>query len=357
MIGILTFFDYINYGTYLQAYALHNYLLQKGYDNEFINYRTRKNRKNEYDLVLKKDSKGNILLFLRILTKIIKFRLYHKRFKKTRRLYTREQLAAIHYNTIIVGSDQIWCYTKEWAGLETPYFSDQLQAKKLITYAASMGPDKYDQQHPRSISRLMKNFHHISVRDTNTFHFARMLNPNQPQMVLDPTFLYDFSKECKKIKLRNYILFYSDGPVPSPEVVESVKKLACEHNLQIVSIGKKYDWCDRNFITPSPFGYIGYIKNANFVITCMYHGLMFSVKYKKQFAMFLIPERENKSLDFLNRIGLSQRVIQNGEMAIKLYNTPIEYSPVEKFLEKEKKISEDFLMNMLENSDKKPLTP
>ncbi len=79
--------------------------------------------------------------------------------------------------------------------MEAPYFSDCLNADKIIAYAASMGPDKFDQPHPSSWMRLIKNFSHIATRDTNTFNFAKLFNPNEPTMVLDPTLLYDFKQE------------------------------------------------------------------------------------------------------------------------------------------------------------------
>ena len=79
----------------------------------------------------------------------------------------------------------------------------------------------------------------------------------------------------------------------------------------------------------------------------MFHGLMFAVKYNKQFAMFLIPERENKALDFLKRIELPQRVITSGAALKELYDTPIDYAPVNEFIRRERKASEDFLENSL----------
>lgn len=351
MIGILTFFQYYNYGTFLQAYALQNYLLKNGYDNELIDYRTKVNTRNELQAVLKDDGK-NVMLYTRILWKMFKFKWYHRKLKTTVRFSTREELAKKHYDTVVIGSDQIWCYTKEWAGLETPYFSDYVNADKIIAYAASMGPDKFDQPHPRSVMRLMKNFSAIATRDHNTFNFAKLYNPNEPVMVLDPTLLYDFKEECKEVPLRNYILFYSDVLTPSDDVIAGVKKIAREKNLKIVSIGKEYSWCDSAIITPSPFKWLGYIKNADFVFTCMFHGLLFSIKFNKQFAMFLIPERENKCLDFLNRVDLKHRIITSGEAFADAFNTPIDYTPVNEFLEREKAVSENFLKTALSNLKK-----
>lgn len=45
-IGILTFFDYNNYGTVLQAYALQEKLRELGYFSELIDYTPYDNRKN-----------------------------------------------------------------------------------------------------------------------------------------------------------------------------------------------------------------------------------------------------------------------------------------------------------------------
>jgi hypothetical protein len=342
MIGILTFYQCYNYGAYLQAYALQRYLLDNGYENELINYRSRKSEDNEYRTIVSEDGKGWVQR-VRILAKIVIFKVYHRKMKRSGRFYTREELSGKFYPTIIVGSDQIWCYTKEWGGLDTTYFSDGLHTDRIITYAASMGPDKWDQPHPRSIGRLIKNFSSISVRDTNTWQFAKLFHPAEPQLVLDPTLLYDFRKEERKVPLRNYILFYSDGLEPAGEMIKALRELARDNALKIVSVGKKFDWCDMNIVALSPFRWLGYFRNARFIFTCMYHGLLFSLKCNKDFAMFLNPGRENKCLDFLKRTGLENRVATDHAVLRQLFKLPIDYSPVNAFLEKQRDISEEFI--------------
>ena len=52
MHGIVTFHDGINYGAYLQVYALQNYLKQLGIDSEIINYKNKKHEFNEYKCFL-----------------------------------------------------------------------------------------------------------------------------------------------------------------------------------------------------------------------------------------------------------------------------------------------------------------
>lgn len=347
MIGILTFSRCYNYGAFLQAYALHRFLLENGYDNELIDYRNKKSIDNELNSLLS-EGRGNLFLTIKIWFKIFKFKIYHSKFKKTQHFVRREELSHKHYKLIIIGSDQIWCYTKEWGGVDTPYFSDQLSADRIISYAASMGPDNYNQQHPRSIKRLMKNFHSLGVRDTNSYRFAEQLNPSSPTLVLDPTLLYSFEREIKEVNLERYILFYSDGLLPDARTIYELKNLSEEKGLKIVSIGKHFDWADTCIVSPSPFRWLGYLKNADFVFTCMYHGLLFSIKFNRQFAMFLIPERENKCRDFLKRTGLDNRVLKDSGQIHTLYNTIIDYSQVNIFIQEQKEISISFLNKNLD---------
>jgi hypothetical protein len=346
MIGILTFFQGYNYGAFLQAYALQNYLLDNGHKNIFINYRKQKSIDNELDAVLRSERK-NLLMYARMLIKIAKFKYYQRKFHKTKWINKREDLEKLAFDAVIIGSDQIWCYSNEWGGIDTPYFSNNLNSNHIISYAASMGPDKFDARHPRSIIRLMKNFRHIGVRDNNTYNFAKQFSNHEPQLVLDPTLLYDFKNEIKKVRLKNYILFYSDGLLPQQEVIDELKYLAKENNLKIVSVGKKFDWCDLNIISPSPLLWMGYVKYASFVFTCMYHGLLFSVKFNKQFAMFLTAERENKCLDFLKGINLQNRRIMSANDLNKSFNKTIKYEPVNDWLKIKKESSAAFLKQSL----------
>lgn len=346
MIGILTFFQCYNYGAYLQAYALHNYLLENGHDNILINYRKQISIDNELEAMLNSE-KQDLSVYIKMLVKILKFKIYQRKLNKTNWISKREDLGKIKFDTVIIGSDQIWCYSKEWGGIDTPYFSNNLNCDHIISYAASMGPDKFDARHPRSIMRLMKNFKHLGVRDSNTYNFARQFGSLQPQVVLDPTLLYDFRNKVKKVRLKNYILFYSDGLMPEQEVIDEFRRTAKKNNLKIVSIGKKFDWCDVNIIAPSPFMWMGYIKYASFVFTCMYHGLLFSIKFNKQFAMFLNAERENKCLDFLKGVNLQNRLIKSNSDLHDSFHTPIVYEPVNDWLKNQKDISETFLKKSL----------
>lgn len=347
MIGILTFFQCYNYGAYLQAYALHHYLLENGDDNIFINYRKQKSIDNELKAMLLAERQSP-LIFIKMLIKISKFKIYQRKLNRTHWISNREDLEVIHFDTVIIGSDQIWCYSKEWGGIDTPYFSNNLNSTHIISYAASMGPDKFDARHPRSIMRLMKNFKHLGVRDTNTYHFAKQFGATEPQIVLDPTLLYDFKNEIKKVSLKNYIIFYSDGLLPDQEVIDKFRSIAKEKKLKIVSIGKKFDWCDLNIIAPSPFLWMGYIKHASFVFTCMYHGLLFSVKFNQPFAMFLSAERQNKCLDFLKGINLQNRIVKSTDDLHASFNLGIDYQPVNNWLKNQKDISETFLKSSLQ---------
>jgi hypothetical protein len=331
MIGILTYFQHINYGTYLQAYALQNLLKDLGCENELINYRTKKNQRSEYrSLMIKGERDGRTRRLIRL--RILVFKTLQKRLNATKRYLDRGDLSQKHYSAVIIGSDQIWCYTQEWAGLETAFYSAGLSAAKIVSYAASLGPDRHDQEHPRIIARLMKNFKHVGVRDTNTYRFAEAKAAVTPVMVLDPTLVFRFNEESASVREDPYLLFYSDGLLPSADLIYSIRKIAEDNQLKIIAVGETYHWCDMNLLTITPFQWMRLIKNARFVFTCMFHGLMFCVKFRKPFAMYLNEGRKNKGLDFLQRIGLASRVVDTGADLSYSFHNAIDYAPVNDFL-------------------------
>lgn len=349
MIGILTFFSCYNYGAYLQAYALHKYLLEHGYDNELIDYRSKLSERNERHHLLQVDGRGQRAYF-RMQWKMILFRWCQRYMRHSRRVSNAEELATLVYDTVIIGSDQVWCYTREWGGFDPVYFSRGLSARKCITYAASMGPDLYNREHPEIINSLMSNLHAVSVRDQNTYLFARVMGHPDTQLVLDPTLLYDFSDVCKEPARKPYVLFYSDGPEPAQDVIQQLLDWAHARKLDVISIGRRYAWCDDSVITPSPFQWVGYIKKAYLVVTCMYHGLLFSLSNSRPFIMFLNDARKNKCLDFLRRLALTDRVIEQDRSFADIVATEIPYERVHSWLARERQRSAQFLREHLDAS-------
>lgn len=342
-IGILTFHDGINHGAYLQAYALQNYLKDMGYKNEIINYKNIVFTLNEYKCFLLARTPVKIA---KNIAKIIKFKKCHKNLALTRRIFTKQKLSKVYFDVVIIGSDSVWNYTNPLNIFDSVYFSDAISAKKIISYAASFGPDSCIDLYPKELPTLFKRFDCISVRDNNTKCFVKKLTNEDADLVLDPTFLYGFEKEIIEPKYENYILIYSLGLTPSQ--IENITNLAKKLNKQIISIGYENKWCDKNIISVSPFEWLGFFKKADFIVTSMYHGTLFSIKFNKPFCSIVTPYRTNKIKDFLERMGLSDRIIlSDSTITDKIYSKRINFEKVNNQLQKEMQTSEDFLKRCL----------
>ena len=70
-----------------------------------------------------------------------------------------------------------------------------------------------------------------------------------------------------------------------------------------MSAGLYQSWCDKN-ISADPFEILGYVKNARYVVTDTFHGSVFSIKYKKTFAVLIRDSNKEKLSDLLSRFGL-----------------------------------------------------
>lgn len=340
--GILTYHNGINHGGFLQAYALQNFLRSKNIETEVIHYKNWKYTIGELKYFLNPRKPQN--LFSNAL-KILKFRREILQLKLGKRIYDPKELRNDHFDNIIIGSDSIWNYTNSFSGFDPTYFSKDLNADNIISYAASFGPDKLDSAYPKEIQDLLRNLNAIAVRDDNSFNCVEKLIETQPTKVLDPTFLYDFHGEQKPCRTNNFILAYA---IDLPEgTINSVKRLAKQKNKKIVSIGYKHDWADVNVRSLSPFEWLGYFANAHAIITSMFHGTIFCVKYNKPFCTVVTPYRANKLRSLLKDLQLESRLALTGDDVEAILNTDIDYTKTQVSLDSKRKHSEQFLLSHL----------
>lgn len=343
-VGILTYHNGINHGAFLQIYALQNYLKELGIGNVVINYKNAGYTLNEYKSFL---LTKNPVRFWRNLVKIIKFKRDLMQLDKTQRIFNKQQLSKMKFDLVILGSDSIWNYTNELSCFDPVYFSDSINADKIISYAASFGPDTCGNKYPDTIPPLLNRLDLISVRDPNSKSFVKRLIQKDAELVLDPTFLYDFRKEACGCKYSNFILLYSlnlgkDG-------VAVLKAFAERNNKKLISIGYYNEGCDINIVSLSPFEWLGFIKNADMVVTSMYHGALFSIKFNKEFCSIITPYRANKLKPFLIKYGLHGRMATAADQVMNIFNRQINWEEVNEKIDNEIIKSKRFLLKAVQN--------
>ncbi|MEW5744471.1 MAG: polysaccharide pyruvyl transferase family protein [Nitrospirota bacterium] len=343
MCGIVTFHDGINFGAYLQTYALHKYLLTLGIGNEVLNYKGLRHWFNEYYITL---HTKNPILFAAILKKISKFKEAEKRINKTTFHVSTKPFTERRYKALFFGSDEIWNFRQRQVGFNPFYFGEGLHADRLISYAASCGNLTEETVVPDKIKKLLSRFHYASVRDESSKKIIEQCIGKQVEIVVDPTLLYDFESEAIDCPYKDYILIYST--LFDREMKSKLKQYARAKGKKLISIGYYNDFCDMNEISIGPFEFLGLIKKADMVVTSMFHGVLLSVKYNKNVSIIVDPYRVNKLSTILKILSLEGKVYRPEQCTLeRLLEEEIDYAHINAVLNEERAKSADFIRNAL----------
>lgn len=341
-VGILTFHYGINHGSYLQSYALFKTLENLGHNVEIINYGNFMRRLREYKVFL---ITKNIKTLINNMRKIRKFKKSHKKFKLGKPLFTHKEVQRKHYDAIVIGSDEVWNFNNPLFNFnyDPIYFGHNLSVNKIIAYAPSFGNVSVKSKVPQGVIEGLKRFNAVSVRDENSQRIIEKILGYKPDIVLDPTFLYNFDGEEIEPPYKNYILVYATGL--KQKYIEKLKEFGRKQNKKIISIGYKNNWCSINVITLDPFEWLGYFKNADYVITNTFHGSIYSVIYKKQFISIPHRSKKNKIMSFAKLLSL-KNIFIDGDLSL-LLNKRVEYDKVIEKIDFLQKKSIKYLMENL----------
>jgi hypothetical protein len=339
--GIVTYHDGFNFGAFLQVYALQQVMTSNGFPSEIINYKGYVHWKNEYRSLLW--TKRPVLFFKNLL-KLFAFKQAHKKLRMSKFSKKQTAFSQEDYKAIVYGSDEIWNYSNPLLGFDSFYFGSGFDNVRKIAYAPSCGNLRRDADVPEAIVNGWKSFDDIAVRDFNSQAILSRFKLSAPDIVLDPTFLYEFDAEIKPCKDNNFILVYTTGFSKADEC--AIRDYATANNLKLISIGYRNKFCDKNVIGIGPFEFLGYYAAATHVVTSMFHGTIFSIKFKKNFALLVDPYRTNKLEYILKRFQLQNRVTDAKGLSSVL-GTDIEYGEVGVKISEDINFSRSYLLNAL----------
>lgn len=334
-IGIVTTYDEINFGAFLQAYSLQKYIESLGHDVELINYKSNKYKMAELWATYK--IKDPVYLF-KTISKSIKFTAALKDMKISKKYPTIEAINNANYDVIVFGSDEIWNLNNCLGGIiDTYYFGENIRAKK-ISYAASFGSTNFIDTNQNYIKESLQKFESISVRDKNSENIMKSIGYLDTTIVLDPTFLIEQKVNEQKIDSK-YIFYYcvSNNKKLDEEVLLLSKKLGFE----VIAFGYKHKTF-KNIISIDPFDWLGYLKKSEYVVTNMFHGTIFSIKYKKKFLVEMTEYRENKLGFLLDMFKLRDRIYKIDELE-KTIMQEIDYTNIFEKISEMKKISTQYI--------------
>lgn len=383
-IGIVTPYGAYNYGSKLQAYAMlhivesHNFkaeiisnrlaygssvfdvvkfyakrVLGSFYTNPDKNRITK--RSSRYGKETPKNVLDNILLRYRAIDSFNVRLNVIKKFGFTNNLSQFSR----RYDAIFTGSDQVW---KPTDNVFLDFYAINFAPinVKRVAYAPSFGYDYLPKDKIEYFKDFTSKYIGLSCREISGAKILSELTGKTVPTVLDPTILVGrkvWDKICdekKAIEQENYVLCYLLGTSQEHREIAKIvaKYLGCiilhfAHFREYVkaddTLGGKalYD------VNPEEF--LGYIKNAKFVVTDSFHCSAFSMQYHTSFITLqryganAANSTNTRIYSLLQQFGLENRILNNKEELQQLVKEDPDWNFCEKQLDIKRTESNDYL--------------
>lgn len=365
-VAVITRHAVINYGSLLQAFATQKVIENIGHSCEIIDYIREDESyfRREKTLLMRKPEwnhnplKKIAYLALRQPESIAAGKRFEKEQSKylnlTKRYSAPGQLsenkpAADVYMT---GSDQVWGPVEN-GSLDSSYcLSFTNDHDKKIAYAASFGRVDMRSDTRQYYQKWLSRYDHIAVREDSAKEIVENMGFHSVQ-VLDPTLLLDagfWNGYANDVKGKKYVLVYQLHN--DKRVGAYALKVARALNLPLIRVSTsfhqisregKFVWC------PSAGKFLGYIKNAQCLITDSFHGTAFAINFNTPFVEVLPNNNTGtRNMSILKITGLSDRILNNDEDT-GLAQREIDFEKVNKILKSERERSINILKQMIES--------
>lgn len=366
-IGILTLPLHTNYGGILQAYALQTVLERMGHEVKVIRTpvvrpkasavtkikRLLKLALGRYNGYIDFEEKSNEWLPI-VSQNINSFIEKHIKWSKLYNDYT--EISESDFDCICVGSDQIWRPKMLLCDISNAFLSFAKDWNiKRIAYSVSFGTDEweYTEEDTKACQILVKKFNAISVREFGGVDLCKQ-NLNICAMhTLDPTMLLcandyltlilDEPKESEANFLFSYVL---DVTKEKTMLVENFAE-SSGMIIRKIDIEMGNHKCDiEERILPSVEFWLKSFRDANYVVTDSFHACVFSIIFRKPFAVIVNNARGAARFhSLLSMLGLEDRIIKSQEEMKQLKN--IDYDSVYNKLEEKRLYSYNYLKKSL----------
>ncbi|RWR08145.1 polysaccharide pyruvyl transferase family protein [Paenirhodobacter populi] len=359
-VGLLTLPLHVNYGGIVQAVALYNFLAGHGKEVTFLSQRP--NRKLVQRVVLWalrtvpfQNIQGLRGRYLR--------RQVHKPFldrwmpNRTRELLSFSELSRAvtkrRLEAVIVGSDQVWRRSYVPADEFTNYFLDFVgDDVAKIAYAASFGASEWTESEALTarISALLARFSKVMLREQSGVEICReKLGRPDAELVLDPTLLMPAS-------------FYEPmAAPPSARAGRDVMKYVLDHAGELAGLEARaqeqlgQDSAVHGIHLQQDSGmpatipqWLAEFRDAGFVLTDSFHGMAFSIIFRRQFVALVNTKRgADRFVTLARQLGLEDRLIFIGE-GTPFPDQPIDYDKVGARLEERRAACARALLSALD---------
>lgn len=332
-IAIVTWFASPNYGTFLQAYALQEFLRKNGFETDLIDFKPIPSIFAKVRFII-----FSIFPFLKYICKYSHMKNIFtddvKRILKTSCTYTLTNSHKIeaNYDIFISGSDQIWSPENKYLNF---FLLDFIKSKKCISYASSLGGNNITGNYVKLFIRELQKFSAISVREELTKKSLECIIDKKVNYCVDPVFLLNSNEWSnffisKKVKQQKTIVLYLLGFQNFyNDVICKIHEYYSDYKMYQICLGNEKA-IDSKYIEKLHFinslDFLSLINSSELVLTDSYHATVFSVLFHTNFLHLLRFEKNDPTnqnlrvIELLQEVSLNQNIVYDKSFTI---NKPI----------------------------------
>ncbi|MCU1504206.1 MAG: 3-deoxy-manno-octulosonate cytidylyltransferase [Ilumatobacteraceae bacterium] len=303
-VGVLTFHRCINHGSYWQARCLVDGLRGRGHDVELLDHHSDRVNVAEWRCALRPTLPTPVPRadHRPYRDKLEKFRTACAALPMSPRFDLDDPHGVGEYDTVVVGSDEVWNLAHPWYGGSPLFFGTGLRATRVVSYAASFGSYDASAGLDPAWAGQLRRFAAISVRDDNSRDIVGAALGTEPPVVLDPTLQFPPVAEGTWSGLDGpFVAVY--GHNFSEAFIRQVRRWAQLRGRRLVSISYRNDWADEQWLQAGPHDFAHAIANADAVITNFFHGCVFALLNDQSFVCEPSRYRHNKIRCLMSSIG------------------------------------------------------
>lgn len=308
-IGVLTFHNCINYGSYWQACCLVEGLRREGHDAELIDHRC--------DEAARAELRCAFQPTLPTRASREAMRGYARKVRRFAEAFADLPLSApvslqadgiADYDIVVIGSDEVWNLGHPWYGGKPLFYGAGIGARRLVAYAGSFGSYSCHWGLEQVWADRLKAFHALSVRDRNSYWLVKGTTGREPPLVLDPCLQFaDIARQNPAPPEEPFALVYGHG-FPA-WFVAAAKAWARAVGLKLRSVGYHNGFADEQRLDAGPAEFARLMSAARAVVTNYFHGCVFALLNGKPFVATTSDYRRNKLVDLADKLGVQERIV------------------------------------------------
>lgn len=371
-IGVVTYwYGNSNYGQLLQCWALQSVLRALGHEPYIIKYRPKKgvfsSLKRKFPLLfsilytIKGDSTQHDWMISNYYDKRRLFQEFREK---------RLVMGDFNYSSIdelqknppvadyyITGSDQVWSQLLSVNNNKAFFLDFGSKDIVRISYAPSFSMTNYPKHLEKQLAEQLSHFKAISVREEAGVDICRKVG-YEATLVCDPTLLLKASNYEPLIRISNnkkYVFIYSLNINNSEDIFFSELKFVCEKKEYSIYVtpasgykpGLKLFGKDVIYKYATVEEWLGYIHEAEFVVTSSFHGVVFCLLFHKPFAFRPVSgvgeKGNNRITDLLERLNLEYLILTKACQYEEIMNCSFDWDLIDERIDEFRRKSICFL--------------